>query len=54
MGNIWNSFLVEFFDINILIFNLNLKENNFVFGNVCCVLIFFGVYFKILGSELSS
>lgn len=45
---------MEFSDINILIFNLNSKENNFVFGNVCCVLTFLGVYFKILGSESSS
>lgn len=54
MGNIWNSFPVEFSDINTLIFNLNSKENNFVFGNVCCGLTFLGVYFKILGSESSS
>lgn len=54
MGNIWKSFPVEFSDINILIFNLNSKENNFVFGNVCCGLTFLGVYFKILGSESSS
>lgn len=47
-------FPVEFSDINILIFNLNSKENNFVFGNVCCGLTFLGVYFKILGSESSS
>lgn len=54
MGNIWNSYPVEFSDINILIFYLNSKENNFVFGNVCCGLTFPGVYFKILGSESSS
>lgn len=33
---------------------MNSKENTFLFGNMCCVLMLPGVYFKILGSESSS